>query len=74
MIPRLPARCRPMPYTPSRLMRRAAYGWVPTAAALAQIVGSSDAPDSIRFRPVSHAEALSSHTVYGVVTDAKGRL
>ena len=72
------------PKVPSTVPANAVYAvtvdaqgriWVGTdSGGLAQIVGSSAAPDSIRFRPVSHEEALSSHTIYGVVADTKGRL
>ena len=41
---------------------------------LAQVIGSSATPGEIRFRVVSKAEALASHTVYGVLADAQGRL
>jgi len=49
--------------------------WVGTdSGGLAKVVGSSDLPGDIRFRAASNEEALSSHTIYGVVADAKGHL
>ncbi len=49
--------------------------WVGTdSGGLAQVSGSSASPNGIRFRAVSHEEALSSHTVYGVLADATGRI
>ena len=49
--------------------------WVGTdSGGLAQVIGSSAVPNAIRFRIVSHEEALSSHTIYGVLPDARGRL
>jgi signal transduction histidine kinase/ligand-binding sensor domain-containing protein/CheY-like chemotaxis protein/HPt (histidine-containing phosphotransfer) domain-containing protein len=49
--------------------------WVGTdSGGLAQVVGSSSAPNEIHFRAASQAEALSSHTIYGVLADAKGHL
>ncbi len=37
-------------------------------------LGSAGAPDAIRFQVLSREEGLSSDTVYGVVTDAAGRI
>jgi signal transduction histidine kinase/ligand-binding sensor domain-containing protein/CheY-like chemotaxis protein/HPt (histidine-containing phosphotransfer) domain-containing protein len=49
--------------------------WVATdSGGLAQVMGSSAAPEQIRFRATSHEEALSSRTIYGVLADAKGHL
>jgi signal transduction histidine kinase/ligand-binding sensor domain-containing protein/CheY-like chemotaxis protein/HPt (histidine-containing phosphotransfer) domain-containing protein len=49
--------------------------WVGTdSGGLAQVAGSSTVPDAIHFRTFAHEEALSTHTIYGVVDDAKGRL
>jgi signal transduction histidine kinase/CheY-like chemotaxis protein/HPt (histidine-containing phosphotransfer) domain-containing protein len=49
--------------------------WVGTdSGGLAQVIGSSATPDKIGFRAASHAEALSSHTIGGVVPDARGHL
>ncbi len=49
--------------------------WVGTdGGGLAQVVGSADAPEAIRFQVVSREEGLSSDTIYGVLSDAKGRL
>ncbi len=49
--------------------------WVGTdSGGLVQIMGSSAVPASIHFRAVSDEEALSSHSIYGVLADAKGRL
>lgn len=41
---------------------------------LAQVVGSTASPDSIRFEVVSREEGLSSDTIYGVLSDSKGRI
>ncbi len=41
---------------------------------LARVVGSSTSAGSIGFRVVSHDDGLSSDTIYGVLTDAAGRL
>jgi signal transduction histidine kinase/CheY-like chemotaxis protein len=38
------------------------------------VVGSPTSADSIHFRVVSHDAGLSSDTIYGVLTDAAGRL
>jgi signal transduction histidine kinase/ligand-binding sensor domain-containing protein/DNA-binding response OmpR family regulator len=49
--------------------------WVGTdSGGLAQVLGSSVAPNDIRFRAASQAQALSSHTIYGVLADANGHL
>ncbi|HEV2703820.1 MAG TPA: two-component regulator propeller domain-containing protein, partial [Steroidobacteraceae bacterium] len=49
--------------------------WVGTdSGGLAEVMGSSTAPDQVRFRAASHEEALSSHTIYGVVADTSGHL
>ena len=49
--------------------------WVATdEGGLARVVGSSAAPDSIRFRAVSREEGLSSDTIYGALSDAQGRI
>jgi signal transduction histidine kinase/ligand-binding sensor domain-containing protein/CheY-like chemotaxis protein/HPt (histidine-containing phosphotransfer) domain-containing protein len=49
--------------------------WIGTdSGGLAQAVGAATAPDSIRFRAMSREEGLSSDTIYGVLSDAKGRL
>ena len=49
--------------------------WVGTdGGGLAQVVGSADAPEAIRFQIMSREEGLSSDTIYGVLSDAKGRL
>jgi len=72
------------PHDPDTLPADAVYAitvdtrgniWVGTdSGGLAQVVGSSDHPERIHFRTVSHEEALSTHTIYGVLEDAKGRL
>ncbi len=72
------------PHDPSSLSADAVYAvtvdargniWVGTdSGGLAQVVGSSASPNTIRFRVASHEEALSSHSIWGVVADAKGRL
>ena len=54
-------------------MRRASFGSRRTEAA-SPVVGSAAAPDAIRFKPLSREEGLSSDTIYGVLSDAKGRL
>jgi signal transduction histidine kinase/ligand-binding sensor domain-containing protein/CheY-like chemotaxis protein/HPt (histidine-containing phosphotransfer) domain-containing protein len=41
---------------------------------LAQVVGTAAAPDSIRFQVTSLEQGLSSDTVWGVLSDARGRL
>jgi signal transduction histidine kinase/CheY-like chemotaxis protein len=49
--------------------------WVGTdSGGLAQVIGSSASPNDVRFRAASHEEALSSHSIYGVLADAKGHL
>jgi signal transduction histidine kinase/ligand-binding sensor domain-containing protein/CheY-like chemotaxis protein/HPt (histidine-containing phosphotransfer) domain-containing protein len=49
--------------------------WVATdEGGLARVVGSSAAPDSIRFRALSREEGLSSDTIYGALSDAQGRI
>src|SRR5205807_1298871 len=49
--------------------------WVATdGGGLALMQGSVAAPDAIRFKVLSREEGLSSDTVYGVVTDAAGRV
>jgi signal transduction histidine kinase/ligand-binding sensor domain-containing protein/CheY-like chemotaxis protein/HPt (histidine-containing phosphotransfer) domain-containing protein len=49
--------------------------WVATdEGGLARVIGSSAAPDSIRFQAVSREEGLSSDTIYGALSDAQGRL
>jgi signal transduction histidine kinase/ligand-binding sensor domain-containing protein/CheY-like chemotaxis protein/HPt (histidine-containing phosphotransfer) domain-containing protein len=72
------------PHDPGTLPNDAVYAvtvdargtiWLGTdSGGLAQVIGSSAAPEAIRFRAASHAEALSSHTIYGVLADAKGHL
>jgi signal transduction histidine kinase/ligand-binding sensor domain-containing protein/CheY-like chemotaxis protein len=49
--------------------------WIGTdGGGLAQVVGSAASADSIHFRVLSHDDGLSSDTIYGVLTDAAGRL
>ena len=49
--------------------------WVATdGGGLAQVVGTAASPDAIRFKSLSREEGLSSDTIYGVLSDAKGRL
>jgi signal transduction histidine kinase/ligand-binding sensor domain-containing protein/CheY-like chemotaxis protein/HPt (histidine-containing phosphotransfer) domain-containing protein len=49
--------------------------WIGTdSGGLVQAVGAPAAPDSIRFQAMSREEGLSSDTIYGVLSDAKGRL
>ena len=70
------------PHDPATLPADAVYAlavdargniWVGTdSGGLAQVIGSSAAPDTIRFRAASREEALSSDTIYGVVADATG--
>jgi signal transduction histidine kinase/ligand-binding sensor domain-containing protein/CheY-like chemotaxis protein/HPt (histidine-containing phosphotransfer) domain-containing protein len=49
--------------------------WIGTdSGGLVQAVGAAAAPDSIRFQAMSREEGLSSDTIYGVLSDAKGRL
>ncbi len=49
--------------------------WVATdGGGLAQIVGSSAAPDQIRFKTYMREQGLSSDTLYGIVPDAAGSL
>jgi signal transduction histidine kinase/ligand-binding sensor domain-containing protein/CheY-like chemotaxis protein/HPt (histidine-containing phosphotransfer) domain-containing protein len=72
------------PHDPTTLPADAVYAvtvdargniWVATdSGGLAQVVGSSALPQAIHFRTFPHEEALSNHTIYGMVDDAKGRL
>jgi signal transduction histidine kinase/ligand-binding sensor domain-containing protein/CheY-like chemotaxis protein/HPt (histidine-containing phosphotransfer) domain-containing protein len=49
--------------------------WIGTdGGGLAQVVGSAASADSIHFRVLSHDDGLSSDTIYGVLSDAAGRL
>jgi signal transduction histidine kinase/ligand-binding sensor domain-containing protein/CheY-like chemotaxis protein/HPt (histidine-containing phosphotransfer) domain-containing protein len=49
--------------------------WIGTdGGGLVQAVGAATAPDSIRFQVMSREEGLSSDTIWGVLSDAKGRL
>lgn len=49
--------------------------WIGTeGGGLAQVIGSADAPDSIRFKTITRAEGLSSDTLYGIVADEAGDL
>lgn len=49
--------------------------WIATeGGGLAQAVGSSDAPDSIRFKTITRADGLTSDTLYGIVADGAGDL
>jgi signal transduction histidine kinase/ligand-binding sensor domain-containing protein/CheY-like chemotaxis protein/HPt (histidine-containing phosphotransfer) domain-containing protein len=49
--------------------------WIGTdGGGLALVVGSAAFADSIHFRVLSHDDGLSSDTIYGVLTDAAGRL
>jgi signal transduction histidine kinase/ligand-binding sensor domain-containing protein/CheY-like chemotaxis protein/HPt (histidine-containing phosphotransfer) domain-containing protein len=49
--------------------------WVGTdSGGLAQVEGSSTLPDTIHFRTFAQEETLSTHTIWGVVDDLKGRL
>jgi signal transduction histidine kinase/ligand-binding sensor domain-containing protein/CheY-like chemotaxis protein len=49
--------------------------WIATdGGGLDLVVGSSSAPDGIRFRNISVANGLSSDTIYSVLNDAAGRL
>jgi signal transduction histidine kinase/ligand-binding sensor domain-containing protein/CheY-like chemotaxis protein/HPt (histidine-containing phosphotransfer) domain-containing protein len=72
------------PHDPTSLPADAVYAvtvdprgniWVGTdSGGLAQVVGSSASPNEVHFRAASHEEALSSHTIWGVLADAKGHL
>jgi signal transduction histidine kinase/ligand-binding sensor domain-containing protein/CheY-like chemotaxis protein len=49
--------------------------WIATdGGGLDHVVGSSAAPDAIRFQNTSQADGLSSDTIYGVLIDKAGRL
>ena len=70
----IPPASPPTPSMRSTSMRTARSGWRPTEAASPVSSGSAAAPDAIRFKPLSREEGLSSDTIYGVLSDAKGRL
>ncbi len=49
--------------------------WVATGGGgLARVVGTTAAPDAIRFEAVSREQGLSSDTIYGVLADAAGHI
>ncbi|HEV7610517.1 MAG TPA: two-component regulator propeller domain-containing protein [Steroidobacteraceae bacterium] len=49
--------------------------WIATeGGGLDLVVGSSAAPDAIRFNNISRADGLTSDTIYGVLADGGGRL
>jgi signal transduction histidine kinase/ligand-binding sensor domain-containing protein/CheY-like chemotaxis protein/HPt (histidine-containing phosphotransfer) domain-containing protein len=49
--------------------------WLGTdGGGLVQVLGSSEAPDSLRFHVISRDEGLSSDTIWGVLNDAAGQL
>jgi len=49
--------------------------WVGTdSGGLALVLGSSDAPDTIRFRAISREQGLTSDAIYGVLPDSAGEI
>jgi len=49
--------------------------WLGTdGGGLVQVLGSAEAPDSLRFQVVSRDEGLSSDTIWGLLSDAAGHL
>jgi signal transduction histidine kinase/ligand-binding sensor domain-containing protein/CheY-like chemotaxis protein/HPt (histidine-containing phosphotransfer) domain-containing protein len=49
--------------------------WLGTdGGGLVQVLGSSEAPDSLRFHVISRDDGLSSDTIWGVLSDATGHL
>ncbi len=49
--------------------------WIATeGGGLAQVIGSVDEPESIRFKTITRQQGLSSDTLYGIVVDAAGDL
>ena len=49
--------------------------WIGTeGGGLNRVVGSSSAPESVRFEHISQNEGLSSNVIYGIQSDHKGRL
>jgi signal transduction histidine kinase/ligand-binding sensor domain-containing protein/CheY-like chemotaxis protein len=49
--------------------------WAATdGGGLAQVIGSPDSPESIRFKTLSRENGLASDTIYGVLSDVVGHL